>query len=347
MTANWKAFLLENESSSMGKAIPADGVMLSDLSDRGLIAVHGEEAESFLQNQLSNDIHRVSETTHQASAWCNPKGRIIANFTIFKRGERYFLSLSRDLVEHVLKKLGMYIMMSKVTLEDASDTMAHFGVSGEHAGELLANALGNTDLALPSETDQLISAGDDNSFSILRIPGTVPRYEVFTDQIDAAKTLWNTLKRSATPVNSDGWLYQDILAGLPLITQASSEAWIPQMVNFIAINGVDFKKGCYPGQEVVARLNYLGKTKRRMYHVLIDTATRPEINAPLASDTDKAAGKILNAVINPQGKAEALAILKISEAQKELSLIDATDEGKDEDHKASVTLLDLPYSLDE
>jgi len=248
MTANWKAFLLENEANSLSEDIPKQGAMLSDLSDRGLILVHGEDAETFLQNQLSNDIHRATEGTHQASAWCNPKGRIIANFRIFKRGDRYYLSLSKDLVEQVLKKLRMYVMMSKVTLEDASDSTAHFGLSGEDASELLANAFDDKNISLPSQTDQLLT---HQSLSILRIPGTLPRYEIFSDADDAEKglneatDLWNKLKPKALPVRSNAWQYLDILAGQPLITQASSEAWIPQMVNFIAIGGVDFKKGSW------------------------------------------------------------------------------------------------------
>lgn len=346
MTANWKAFQLDSEANSeansLSEEVPDQGAMLSDLSDRGLILVHGEDAETFLQNQLSNDIRRATENTHQTSAWCNPKGRIIANFRIFKRGDKYYLSLSKDLVELVLKKLRMYVMMSKVTLEDASDSIAHFGLSGENASELLAEALGDKNTALPGEPDQVIT---QQSLSILRVPGTVPRFEIFSNAdeeskgIDDAITLWSKLKTLALPVHSNAWLYLDILAGQPLITQASSEAWIPQMVNFIAIEGVDFKKGCYPGQEVVARLNYLGKTKRRMYHILIDTQNLPAINDALSSNDDKEAGKILNAVINPDRKVEALAVLKIGEADKALSLAS--------DSNASVTILELPYSVND
>ncbi len=143
----------------------------------------------------------------------------------------------------------------------------------------------------------------------------------------------------AAPVSSGGWHYLNILAGLPVITKDSSEAWIPQMVNYIAIGGVDFKKGCYPGQEVVARLNYLGKTKRRMYHIQINTDVLPNVNDAISSKDDQEAGKILNAVINPDGKIEALAIIKIAEAEKELAL--------SIDKEATINLLDLPYSVDD
>ena len=108
------------------------------------------------------------------------------------------------------------------------------------------------------------------------------------------------------------------------------------MLNYIDIGGVDFKKGCYPGQEVVARLNYLGKTKRRMYHIQIDTSDLPEVGATIKSESEADAGKILNAVINADGKTQALAILKIAEANNPLTL---------DDNDAKVTLLDLPYTV--
>ena len=133
-----------------------------------------------------------------------------------------------------------------------------------------------------------------------------------------------------------GIRYLNIVSGSPEITAASSEVWIPQMVNYIHLKGVDFKKGCYPGQEVVARLNYLGKTKRRMYRLQIDTDHLPVVGAEIKSDKDAEAGKVLNAVFNADGKVEALAILKIADAINPLTLA-AND--------ATITLLDLPYSV--
>lgn len=332
-TPSWKSSLLEL-SPELKDVVSQDAFTVSELSNRGLIKVHGEDAETFLQNLLTNDIRKVTEATHQPSAWCSPKGRIIATFRIFKRPDGYYLSLAADLIEHVIKKMGMYVMMSKVTLEDVTDTMAHIGISGEITESTLPAFL--EDISLPAEINQTTT---NEAISILRIPGTTPRFEVLGEP-QAIHSLWShCLNQVATPAHSTHWDYLNILAGLPVISKASSEAWIPQMVNYIAIGGVDFKKGCYPGQEVVARLNYLGKTKRRMYHLLIDTHDLPAINDPVATDADAAAGKILNAVINPEGRAEALAILKISEVEKPLYL--------PVENEPSVALLDLPYSLDE
>lgn len=321
MIKDWKAFLSENGTEP--KQITHTDNMLFDLSDHGLIKVYGEDSESFLQNQLSNDIRNVNESTHQTSAWCNPKGRIIASFRIFKRDDAYFLSVSADLIEPIIKNIRMYVMMSKVTVEDASNELVHFAYSGKQ----LNNAPTQANQTLQSDGLTILNISDND----------LPRFEIFSNVIDAKK-LWKELEKAATTTDINGWNYLNILAGIPSITQASTEAWIPQMVNFIAIGGVDFKKGCYPGQEIVARLNYLGKTKRRMYRLEIDTDLLPNTGDSIATDENKDAGKILNAAINPEGKVEVLAILKIAQADSALRLSENT--------QASIRLLDLPYTLD-
>lgn len=358
MNPGWEEFLkaqaesqgvnLENNQhdSLHSQKASADEPMLADLSGYGLIRVSGEDAETFLQNQLTNDIREVTETSHQISAWCSPKGRIIATFRIFRRKDDFYLCVAADLLEHVIKKLGMYVMMSKVSIEDASDSLVYFGFSGENAVSLLQNAVAaqsGLDSTLANQAGQGIN---HQSFSILcidgsapgAIPGTMPRFEIYAEAAEG-KQLLQALSQTARIFPQCAWDYHNILAGIPVITKASSEKWIPQMVNYTAIGGVSFKKGCYPGQEVVARLNYLGKTRRRMYHLLVDTDKLPAINDAIASDNDKEAGKILNAVINPENKVEALAVLKIAEADKPLSLTAAQE--------AQITLLNLPYSLEE
>ena len=344
MNIDWKSFLIENGAQFTNEQLSSFGntesktqdLVLSDLSDKGLISVSGEDAESFLQNQLTNDIKNITENSHQESAWCSPKGRIIANFRIFKKADAYILSFSHDLIEQIIKKLRMYVMMSKVTIEDVTDSIVHFGLAGENTEKLLQDMLD-----LPAKTGDTVQY---KGLSFLRIEGVIPRYEIFGDLNDA-KELWASVyekgqKQGMCALTTHKyWLYQDILAGLPYITKASSEAWIPQMVNYVAIGGVDFKKGCYPGQEVVARLNYLGKTKRRMYHLSLQTDILPNVDETLSSDNDKDAGKILNAAINPDGIVEALAIIKIAEADSTLWLENI--------ESATVTILDLPYAVED
>ena len=357
MHPDWKSFLAENgavfkttvdndleidQLVSFGipeneMKLSSQEALLSNPSERGLLKVSGADAESFLQNQLTNDIRKVTETNHQESAWCSPKGRIIANFHIFKRNDDFYLALSSDLIKHVMKKLRMYVMMSKVEIEDVSDSVIHFTFAATQADRLMQDLLG-IEIASDAETIQ------HNTITLLRstilsnATDSLSRFDIFADDIDSAKTLWSQCKQHAAPVSGVGIRYLNIISARPEITAASSEAWIPQMVNYIHINGVDFKKGCYPGQEVVARLNYLGKTKRRMYRLQIDTDQLPEVGAVIKSEKDAEAGKILSAVVNSQSKVDALAVLKIAAATIPLSLA-AND--------ATITLLDLPYSVDD
>lgn len=350
MKAAWKEFLIDNGAEfeaeklvsfgnpSRENSIPPQGSVLSDLSNRGIIEIHGEDAESFLQNQFTNDIRRVTETTHQLSAWCSPKGRVIANFRLFQHANNYYLVLPADLVDPVLKKLRMYVMMSKVTLEDVSGSLIHFGYAGEYAEQDLRTIL--SEELVPTQDNQTVQHGN---LSILRLTGTVPRFEI-VGEFEDAKNLWKHCNVRAAPVSSNGWDYLNIVAGLPVISKESSEAWIPQMLNLQVIDGIDFQKGCYPGQEIVARLKYLGKNKRRMYRIEINGDELPEIGQKIYAEdfTDSEAGKILTTVINPSGKAEALAILKIAHTDKKLSLhADASIE------QGRITLLDLPYSVDD
>jgi folate-binding protein YgfZ len=349
MQQSWKEFLIDNGAEfeadkliSFGNPcresrIPPQGSVLSDLSNRGVIEVHGKDAESFLQNQLTNDITRVTEITHQLSAWCNPKGRVIASFIVFKRGNSYYLTVSADLLELVVKKLRMYVMMLDVTLEDSSKSLIHFGYAGEHAEQDLQTILGAD--KVPTETPQTLQ---QDTLSILRLPGNVPRFEIF-GELEDAKRLWEHCNVRAAAVNSNGWDYLNILAGLPVVCEASSTAWIPQMLNFQVLDGLDFKKGCFPGQEVVARLKYLGKNKRRLYRIEINNHVLPEVGQKIYAEGETSyTGKILATVINPSGNAEALAVLKIALADKPLSLDQTATNEQD-----SIVLLELPYFVDE
>jgi len=343
MKAVWKTFLIDQGAEfendqlvSFGnpnreRRIAPQGAVLSNLADRGLLEVSGEDAVTFLQNQLTNDITKISETEHQLTAWCNPKGRIIANFRAFKRGQNIYLIMAKDLVETVMTKLGRYVMMSKVTINDATDSLVHFGYAGENAEHDLKLILDKVPAA-PSETLNL------GALTILRLPGDTPRFEVFGD-VKEASDLWSKCNVRAQPVSSQAWDFMNIRAGRPVVTAACSEEWIPQMLNFIAIEGVDFKKGCYPGQEVVARLNYLGKTKRRMYHLLIETDKVPVCNDSIVNEAGTEVGKILNAVANPDDHVECLAVLKIADSEDLMFLHEAGG--------PEVSMLELPYSVDD
>ncbi|HKK05140.1 MAG TPA: folate-binding protein YgfZ [Gammaproteobacteria bacterium] len=308
-------------------------VVLADLSHLGLIAAAGEDAMEFLQGQLSNDVRQVDTEHSQLAAYCSPKGRILADLRLFRREETYYLILPRAILEPTLKRLRMFVLRSRVTLNDASETLVGFGVAGPQADAALSSALG----AVPGTVDE-VSHGQ--GLSVIRLPGSSPRFHVFGSP-EAAIALWERLGPQSRPVGAGAWGLLDILAGLPSIDPATVDTFVPQMVNLQAIGGVSFKKGCYPGQEVVARTHYLGKLKRRMYraHVETDRAPQPGEEIYATDSPEQSAGRIVSAQRSPEGGYELLAVIQIASAEKNaLHLGDAEGPG--------LVLRELPYALE-
>ncbi|MEB4590902.1 folate-binding protein [Candidatus Thiothrix sp. Deng01] len=340
MKPEWKNFLINHGAEFAGdslisfgnpereRRIPPQGAILCDLSHFGLISVSGEDAANFLQGQLTNDIRQVTDTFSQLSAYCTPQGRTLATFFITKRQGMYYLSLARDLLEPSLKRLRMYVLRSKVALEDASASLVHFGYAAPDGDKQLADILGKVP-ANPYDTLQI------GNLTVLRQPAAIPRFKVL-GELDDARKLWERLNVNAACVGRSSWDYFNISSGIPMVTLASTEAWVPQMMNMHLINGVSFSKGCFPGQEIVARLKYLGKSKRQMYRIGVPgCVTVPAIGTAVSSSADPEAGSILNATRNPDGYVEALAVMKIAQASQPLTL-----------GEYPVQVLELPYALE-
>ncbi len=302
---------------------------ISDLSHFGLIRVDGPDARTFLQGQLTNDIHAVTEERAQISSYCSPKGRILGSFWIFQRDEGLFLLLPSVRLDAVLKRLQMFVLRAQVLVEDASDTLARFGIAGECAAGLLP--------AVPAEDGASITRDD---ITVFRIPGDRPRFGVVGPE-NLLTPIWDRAAAQATPTNTDFWALMDIRAGIPTVLGETVEAFVPQMVNLQLIDGVSFSKGCYTGQEVVARMQYLGKLKRRMYRARVDINEPPAPGSEVFAangDADTAVGRIVDAAPSPDGGFEVLAVLQINSAE--------TDELRlGEPAGPIITLLDLPYAF--
>ena len=253
---------------------------------------------------------------------------------LFHSGDNYYLRLPVDALDAVLERLRMYVLRADVTLEDATENFLRIGISGDHAADHLAEA----GLEVPDAVDAVSHAGDS---IVIRVPGITPRYELYLTSLEAGKSVWDTLNVHAAPVGEPVWRLLDIQAGIPNIFAATAEAFVPQMVNLQLINGLNFKKGCYPGQEIVARMQYLGTLKRRMYLGRIERDEPANPGDPLftAADSDQAAGQIVDAQRHPDGGQQALAVLKISAAEAGgLHLDDASG--------AAFELLELPYAFE-
>ena len=308
-----------------------DGTIVADLSQLGVIAVRGEDAAAFLQGQLTNDVYALSADAAQWSGYCSPKGRLLGNFLLWRQEDDYCLQLSRDILPSVLKRLTMFIMRAKVQARDASDEAVRLVVAGEQAPAAVDVALGclpDTPMrSVTGEAAQVIRISDDKF--VLSIHPT------------RAAAVWQRLVRgSATPVGAPVWDWLRLNAGIPMIVGPTQELFVPQMVNLEAIGGVSFQKGCYPGQEIVARSQYLGKLKRRMFLAHVDAEAMPGDSLYSADLEGQITGTIVNAASAPSGGFDVLAVAQVESANTHILHLKAAD-------GAPLTLKPLPYALPE
>lgn len=316
MIDSWKNFLQSHgaviEGSSVlhfgdpaaERAAAADGTIVADLSQLGVIAFRGEDSASFLQNQLTNDVRALHADTAQWSGYCTPKGRLLGNFLMWRQGEDYCLQLSGDILPSVLKRLSMFILRAKVQGRDASDDSVRLVVAGPQALAAVSAAMGAAPEApmrtLATEAGQVIRVGD-SKFVLSVTPAR-------------AASVWHALRESAAPVGAPVWDWLRLSAGIPMIVAATQEQFVPQMVNLEAIGGVSFQKGCYPGQEIVARSQYLGKLKRRMFLAHVDAAAAAGDNLYSADIEGQATGTVVNAAAAPNGGFDVLAVVQVESA---------------------------------
>lgn len=283
-------------------AAARDGTVLADLSHNALLAVTGDDAAAFLHGQLTNDVQALPAGAAQWNGWCSAKGRLLATFLLMRRADGFLLLIPGDIAEPVAKRLRMYVLRSKVKIEDASEAYARIGVAGKSAGVIVARHFGfEPDPMRSVEKDgALCVALDAQRFVILAPPGT-------------AAPLWETLALNATPAGTDAWDWSMIQAGVPLIGTATQDAYVPQMVNFELLGGVSFRKGCYPGQEIVARTQYRGILKRRMARAHLAGEARPTPGDSVYSSAfgDQAAGSIVSVAAAPGGGFDVLVVAQL------------------------------------
>jgi folate-binding protein YgfZ len=304
--------------------------LTSELSQSGLICFTGADSRSFLHNQLTCDVTALSPTSSQYGGYCTPKGRLLATFLLWQRGEDYYLQLPQVLREAVQKQLTKFILRSKVKATDATAGHVQFGVSGDGAGKLLEGLFGS----LPTAPHQVVHAADA---TLIMLP--VHRYLVVAP-VEKAPTIADALKKCAASAATAVWDWLDIRAGVPVILPATLEQFVPQMVNLDLIGGVSFGKGCYPGQEIVARMHFLGRLKQRMFLVHIEAGNAPQAGDKLYSPDfgEQSCGMIVNAGPAPEGGFDALAVMQIDQARERNVHWRATD-------GPPLKLLKLPYSL--
>ena len=284
-----------------------DYTILADLSDNALLAVTGDDAAAFLHAQLTNDVQSLPVGAAQWNGWCTAKGRLFATFLVVRRADGFLLMLPAEIAPAVAKRLAMFVLRSKVKIADVSAELVRMGFAGKSASVIAARHWGHTPDPMRSvEKDGAsCTALDLERFVILAPP-------------QAAPALWDELAMNAKVAGPDAWQLSLIDAGIPTITAATQEQFVPQMANLDLIGGVSFKKGCYPGQEIVARTQYRGILKKRMAraHVAGDARPMPGESVYSAAFGEQAAGTVVNVAPAPDGGFDALVVAQLESLER-------------------------------
>lgn len=304
--------------------------------DQGLIAISGDDAAKFLHTQLTNDVEHLSGAEVRFAGFCTPKGRLQASFLMWRDVDAVYLQLPRAIQAPLQKRLSMFVMRSKARLVDATEAAPFATVLGLGGARAQA-ALGQIVPTLPATP---MTKTDGAFGTVLRLNDAfgAPRYLWLTSSETAAAAL-SALGTALTVGGTQAWQLATIHAAEPQVGPATQEQFVPQMINLELLGGVNFNKGCYPGQEIVARTKYLGKIKRRAALARIDDAgARPgdEVFSPL--DPSQPCGMVVNVAPNGIGGADALVEIKLAQMNEEVRLGSADG--------APVMFLPMPYSLD-
>ncbi len=283
----------------------ARGDFVADLAHLTVLTFSGDDAGDFLQGQLSCDIEPLRQ--HPSStfgAYCTPKGRILASFLLWQSNGVWHMVLPRAIVASVQKRLSMYVLRAKVRIA-VSQTVVLIGLGGTTGQEALLKVAGMDPPAVHCVlmNENLTAVGLPRHRTLLMLPAHM------------AANIWEALSGSVQPTGTVAWEWTDIHSGIPWISANTQDHFVPQMINMELIGGVSFKKGCYPGQEIVARTQHLGKIKRRMY--LAHASAHAEAGNELHSDDvgGQSNGMVVNAVPNPQGGSDMLVVVQIESAE--------------------------------
>lgn len=293
--------------------------MVAGLDHLGVLAVTGADAENFLHNQLTNEVLGLPSGGMCLAGYCSAKGRLLATLLVWKSEDGVLLVMPRELLPGVQKRLQMFVLRSKVTLRDASEDCVVVGVAQQDPQSVPFSG---------------ISEGSAAPWP----PSMGLQRALWIGPVAQALRVWETLTAQLPATSASRWRWLDIRAGLPMIVEATREQFVPQMVNFDLVDGVNFRKGCYPGQEVVARSQYLGKLKRRML-LASCTADTAAAGMEIFSDADPAqpCGMVVNAERSPENTWDLLVEIKLDAATTPVHLGSANAD--------LLTFSALPYAI--
>jgi folate-binding protein YgfZ len=333
MTINteWHIFL-NNAGANAELPLQAKDNGFCALTDYGLLKVSGADAASFLQGQATCDINALAPGRSTPGALCTPKGRVIANFLLLRSEWGFYLLLSADLVEIVRKRLQIYVLRAKVLLENLSPRHGIIGVLGSG----FEAELNGCEMKIPDEPGTWLERPDHFMVRLADGSGRC----LIAAETGSAQRLWSCLAERLTQVSPNFWRLKDIEAGIPKVVAATTEEFLPQMLNLDVLGGIGFNKGCYTGQEIVTRSHYLGQVKRRMFRLRCSAGVEPVSGTPIYDRSEaepKNVGQVVQAALGTQERYQVLAVIGLDHAQSE-SLRLAHPDGP------GVEFLPLPYS---
>ena len=299
------------------------------LNNEGLLHIKGPDSLTFLQGQTTCDTREAGPGKAVPGVYCTPKGRTVADFLLITLGNDHFaLRMRRDIVDAAAEVLGKYIIFSKAELNAGQDDWQIAACWGDDAAKVVSSIFGATPLGQYHSV-----SGDD--FNVVQMD---EQGKMFECHLHTGSKLIAQLMRDCNPGEQGDWEAQQIAAGIARIESAIVEEFIPQTLNYDLTGFISFTKGCYTGQEVVARLHYLGKSKRRSYAGTLAASRPPVAGAPLfASGGDKTVGNVVNASSDSEGVVWVLASATADGASSGLHLEDGGG--------PQLTLTELPYSV--
>ncbi|WP_136067658.1 CAF17-like 4Fe-4S cluster assembly/insertion protein YgfZ [Modicisalibacter radicis] len=301
--------------------------LIAPLTHFAVLEIAGADAERFLQGQTSAQLTLADGEFAAPTSFCTAKGRMLANGQLLRAGEsRFWLLLDVSLLEPLRSHLAKFAVFYKVELTPRDD-LALFGVIGHQAPALVERRLE----VMPPTVWQQVALGDG---VVLRHPGAQPRLVLCLPE-DEAIGAWQNLAHDALPVGNAAWRLHDIQAGLAWLAAGLQDSYLPQMFNWEALGGISFKKGCYTGQEVVARAHFRGQVKKRLMRGRTEGQVPPGLGSAITDADGKSRGDVVAATSDGEGRVEILAVMTTRDVSEPLTIDDQPLER-----------LDLPYPIE-
>ena len=313
MITSWQSIIEQQQTLSSNANLELTSLFMP-LTQLGVLKVTGEDGQNFLQNLLTNDVTDLAINQSQLSGLCNAKGRLFSVFLLIRRKEHYQIIVPKSMCALLQQRLAMYVLRSKVTITDQTDELVCVGLTQPSDDQIESLSL----------SDMIYQGYGHNNHLCIKLPSNLNRWLYISPQ-DQADELCKTLAEQQWQLASDSiWNLLDIEAGLPMVFPESKEKFTPQQVNLDLVNGVSFNKGCYPGQEVVARLHYLGKPSRRMFLAEAQTNDLPEIAIEVTTEDGNVAGHVVCVEHKSSSTLKMLLSLKLTEDKSKVFLDQST-----------------------